>query len=217
MRDRSPVWIGLCDMALAILAVVIVAVNPPKPAEAGVKERGEYLLTIDWSVDEDADADIWLLGPSKHPVFYGCRDVGCARLDSDNRGFMDAIVRLADGSETRIESSKETIQLRCIEPGHWEFAANLYGYRGPETFENGKIGLKVHAEIVGLNPNVHVVFAKDILLDRIGGTVNLTGFDLDREGKITLTDPPLESITEVYQRMRTGGQPTGGRAQGGAP
>ena len=77
--------------------------------------------------------------------------------------------------------------------------------------------MKVHAEIVGLNPNVHVVFAKDILLDRIGGTVNLTGFDLDREGKITLTDPPLESITEVYQRMRTGGQPTGGRAQGGAP
>ena len=56
MRDRSPVWIGLCDMALAILAVVIVAVNPPKPAEAGVKEKGEYLLTIDWSVDEDADA-----------------------------------------------------------------------------------------------------------------------------------------------------------------
>ena len=42
MRDRSPVWIGLCDMALAILAVVIVAVDPPKPAEAGVKEKGEY-------------------------------------------------------------------------------------------------------------------------------------------------------------------------------
>jgi hypothetical protein len=221
MRDRSPVWIGLCDMALAILAVVIVAVNPPKPAEAGVKEKGEYLLTIDWSVDEDADADIWALGPSERPIFYASRDVGCARLDADNRGFMDAYVTLVDGTVTKIESSKETIQLRCIEPGHWEFAANLYAYRSPEAFENGHIGLKVHAEIVGLNPSVHLVFAKDILLDRIGQTINLTGFDLTKDGEITLTDPALEPITETYQRMKAApsGQPTGegGYTPGGTP
>ena len=128
MRDRSPVWIGTVDLCLAVLAVVIVAVNPKGAAE-GVHERGEYLLTVDWDINQDADVDIWLLPPTKKPVFYGSRDVGCARLDSDNRGFLDGVVTLADGSTTRIESSKETIQLRCIEPGHFELAANLYAYR----------------------------------------------------------------------------------------
>jgi len=41
MTDRSPVWIGLCDMALAVLAIVVVAVNPPQTAASGVKEHAE--------------------------------------------------------------------------------------------------------------------------------------------------------------------------------
>ncbi len=88
-RDRSPVWIGLCDMALAVLAVVIVAVNPPKPADAGIKEKAEYLITMESSVDIDADPDLHMMTPSHKPVFYASRDVGCAKLDSDPRGFIE--------------------------------------------------------------------------------------------------------------------------------
>ena len=42
MTDRSPVWIGLCDMALAVLAVVVVAVNPPQ-RRAASEMKAEYL------------------------------------------------------------------------------------------------------------------------------------------------------------------------------
>jgi len=57
VTDRSPVWIGLCDMALAVLAVVVVAVNPPQQAR-GVEMKAEMLATIEWDVNTDADVDI---------------------------------------------------------------------------------------------------------------------------------------------------------------
>jgi hypothetical protein len=69
MRDRSSIWIGLADLLLCVLSVVIVAVAPKTPAQAGVPEKAEYLLSAEWSVDIDADVDIWLIPPSKRPVF----------------------------------------------------------------------------------------------------------------------------------------------------
>jgi hypothetical protein len=202
MTDRSPVWIGLCDMALAVLAVVIVAVNPPKSAAGGPEQKAEYLLSVDWDVNQDADVDIHMLGPSRKPVFYGSRDVGCATLDRDNRGFLDSIITLADGSQTKVESSKETIAIRCVEPGHYDLGANLYAYRlgAVDQVDRRDIGLKVHVEILALNPSVHVVFAKDIVLDQVGQTVNWASFDMARDGQITLTDAPLEPITASYQK-----------------
>ncbi len=199
--DRSPVWIGLCDMALAVLAVVVVAVNPPKPA-SGVEMKAEILATIEWSNLVDADADIHMMTPAHKPVFYGARDVGCSNLDRDDRGFLDSIITLADGSQVRKENAKETISIRCIEPGHYDLAANLYAYRVDSlNLTQGKdLGLKVHVEIVSLNPSVRVLFANDIVLDRVGQTVNWASFDMDRQGHVTLDDPPLTPVTVAYQK-----------------
>ncbi len=201
-RDRSPVWIGLCDLALAVLAIVIAAVNPPAPKAKGVEMKAELLATIEWDVNIDADVDIHMMPPSRHPVFYGSRDVGCATLDRDNRGFIDSMITLADGTQTKVESDKETIAIRCVEPGHYDLAANLYEYRINHFSELSRrdLGLKVHVEILGLNPQVRVLFAKDIALDAVGQTVNWASFDMARDGSITLVDPPLEPVTSAYQK-----------------
>lgn len=199
--DRSPVWIGLCDMALAVLAVVVVAVNPPKPA-SGVEMKAEILATIEWSNLVDADVDIHMMTPSHKPVFYGARDVGCSNLDRDDRGFLDSVITLDDGSQVRKENAKETISIRCIEPGHYDLAANLYAYRADGLNQTAAkdLGLKVHVEIVGLNPHVHVVYSGDIVLDRVAQTVNWASFDMDRQGHVTLDDPPLTPVTVAYQK-----------------
>ncbi len=202
VRDRSPVWIGLCDLALAVLALVIVAVNPKTPQSKAVEMKAEVLATVEWSVDTDADVDIHMMPPSKKPVFYGSRDVGCATLDRDNRGFLDSIIALADGSQIKVESDKETIAIRCIEPGRYDFAANLYEYRTNHFSEASRrdLGLKAHVEILALNPQVRVLFAKDIVLDSVGQTINWASFDMGRDGSITLVDPPLAPITNAYQK-----------------
>jgi hypothetical protein len=44
-----------------------------------------------------------------------------------------------------------------------------------------------------------MMFAKDVVLDRVGETVNVVSFEMDRDGKITLADPPLQAITNAYR------------------
>ena len=201
-HDRSSIWVGLADLLLCVLSVVIVAVAPKSPAQSGVEMKALYLLTIEWDVGIDADADIHLMPPRGKPVFYASREVGCATLDRDNRGFLDSIVELLDGSKTKVMTNKETIAIRCIEPGRYDLAANLYAYRADNFNQTDErfLALKVHAEIIGLNPAVKLLFARDVTLDRIGQTENVASFDMAQDGTIAFVDPPLAPVTDNYQK-----------------
>ncbi len=201
-HDRSSIWVGLADLLLCVLSVVIVAVAPKSPAQSGVEMKALYLLTIEWDVGIDADADIHLMPPRGKPVFYASREVGCATLDRDNRGFLDSIVELLDGSKTKVMTNKETIAIRCVEPGRYDLAANLYAYRADNFNQTDErfLALKVHAEIIGLNPAVKLLFARDVTLDRIGQTENVASFDMAQDGTIAFVDPPLAPITDNYQK-----------------
>ena len=199
-RDRSPIWIGIADLLLCVVCVVIVAVAPTKAKVDGVKPKAEYLIQADWDVNRDVDVDLWVVGPTKKPVFYGSRQVGCAELDRDSLGFSTAHVTLDDGTTVKAKSHIETTTLRCIEPGRWNVGVNLFSYH---TVERGE-PIAVHVEITSLNPTVRTVWAGDITLNHLGRTVNAVSFDLDAEGKLTLVPIPLESITDKYERIKAG-------------
>ena len=199
MPDRSSIWIGLADLLLCILSVVIVAVAPTKAKVDGLKPKAEFLITADWPVALDSDVDLWLVGPEKKPVFYGSRQVGCASLDRDSLGYSTSLITLADGSTAQSESNKETTTLRCIAPGHYDVAVNLYSDR---ELPKGVKSIPVRVEITGLNPQVTTLFAKDVALDQAGETINVASFDMGLDGKITLVAPPLEPITDAYRNAK---------------
>jgi hypothetical protein len=169
----------------------------------GIKPRAEYLITLESSIVVAADPDLWVLTPTGKPVFYGSREVGCATLDSDPVGFSSNVVTLADGSTAKLESDKETTALRCVEPGHY-VGVNLYALPGRwrRAGRTGRFGPECHLQIVSLNPSVRLMFPKDVVLNRVGQTINVVSFDMDRDGKITLIDPPLEPITAAFQGAR---------------
>jgi hypothetical protein len=151
MRDRSTIWIGLCDLTLAVLSVVIVAVAPTK-ATTGIQEQALYMLSIEWDTTLDIDPDIWLVPPApSRPVFFGNRQMGCISLDQDNRGWIDDGVG-PDGK--RVARAREVITLRCIKPGRYDLGVNLYGYskHGSREPQHDAIGLGVHVMIQGLDP-----------------------------------------------------------------
>ena len=211
--DRSPIWIGLADLLLCILSVVIVAVAPTKAKVDGVKPKAEFLITADWPVALDSDVDLWLVGPDKKPVFYGSREVGCASLDRDSLGYSTSEITLADGSIARSESNKETTTIRCVAPGHYDVGVNLYSDR---ELAKGAKSIPVRVEIIGLNPRVTTLFARDVALDQVGQTINVVSFDIGFDGRITLVEPPLEPITDAYKA----GQAVNGlgrRADGPSP
>jgi hypothetical protein len=208
MTDRSSIWIGLADLLLCVVSVALVAVHPKSLAQ-GVEQKAEYLVTASWPNTIDADVDVWLVGPSGRPTYYGARDVGCARLDQDDRGFLDGLVRLADGTEVKVDAFRETVSIRCIEPGRYDAAVALYAYHdhslvgdarvGPD--EGRPLGVPVHVELVQLNPEVKVLYARDVTLDRVSQSVNTLSFDLARVGKAAMADPPLGPVVERWQKV----------------
>ena len=196
-RDRSPIWIGIADLLLCVVCVVIVAVAPTKAKADGVKPKAEFLVQLDWDINRDIDLDLWVVGPTKKPVFYGSRQVGCAELDRDSLGFSTSMVKLDDGTKVRARAYVETTTIRCIEPGHWDVAVNRFS---DHTIETGT-PITAHVEITSLNPKVRTVWAGDVVVKSVGQTVNVVSFDLDKDGQIKLVPVPLEEITRAYERI----------------
>jgi len=159
MRDRSPVWIGIADLLLCVVSVVIVAVAPVRAKQDGVKPHAEFLIQMDYPIDRDIDLDLWVVGPERKPVFYGSRQVGCADLDRDSLGLATSMVYLADGTSVRSKNNIETTTLRCIAPGHYDVAANLFSYHS-----DSREPIKAHIEITSLNPAIRTVWAGDVRL-----------------------------------------------------
>jgi len=199
MRDRAPIWIGLSDLLLCVVSIVIVAVAPHASKAKGPELKAEFLITAEWDVDIDADVDLWVLGPTRKPVMYANREVGCTTLDRDSRGFLDNHVTLADGSVVKAASDKETATLRCVEPGRFDVGAHLYQYRAAASEQNtNEHHLKVHVEVIRLNPQMRTEWSGDVTLDRDWQFDNAVSFELTRDGALTLVDPPLEPIANGF-------------------
>jgi hypothetical protein len=199
--DRSTIWIAFADIMLCMLGITIAAVNPPA-ARPTIPMEADYFIVITWDVNTDADVDNWLHTP-KGTVFYehDNRQVGCVTLDMDNHGTEDSQFQMADGTTQKIPESKEIITLHCSEPGHYDQAVHLYGYRGA-TGTN--LGLKVHVEVDAMKPSFHPVFSKDVTLDYVEQTINVVSFDLDAIGDLKLAEPPLKSVTDSYYHQPGG-------------
>ena len=191
----STLFIAATDMFLCVLAVVIVAVAPSKAKVDGVKPHAEFLIQMDYPVDRDVDLDLWVVGPERKPVFYNSRQVGCADLDRDSLGLATAHVYLADGTSVLSKSNIETTTLRCIAPGRYDVAVNVFSYHS-----DSREPIKAHVEITGLNPQVRTLFAADVMLTHLGETENVASFDLDKDGQVTLVSVPLEPITQTFEK-----------------
>lgn len=206
--DRATGWAGCADLWACLFAIALYAVAPKTPPADGPKQPALYLMTLEWDAQhQDADVDEWLRTPDGKLVFYDSRQVGCVTLDQDNRGAMDSVITLADGTQSKIASAKETIALRCLVPGVYTMGLHLFNYRVNGIgvpYTRHDLNVKVHAEIVALNP-YHVVFQKDVVLNTRWQAENLTSFEIKPDGGIALSDAPLDPI--VSAAYLNGGRP----------
>jgi hypothetical protein len=204
---RYATWPAYVDMLMCVLVVIITMVSTKKVDSSGVKLKAEYIVTAEWSVDVDADVDLWMVPPpGDKPLFWGGREVGMLHLDRDSRGFIDNVVELPDGRVVKSLTAKETVTMRGIVPGRYDIGVHLYDYRQDGTALNASadgLGLKVRIEVVRVNPSIATVFTDEVTLDRPWQTINVASFDLDAEGQSTFVDPPLAPITAKYYNGRT--------------
>lgn len=201
-RHLAALFLAFVDTLVCALIYALAAIVPVHAKTDGVKPKAEYLIQMDYDVQRDVDLDLWVVGTTRKPVFYGSRQVGCADLDRDSLGFSTSQVMLADGSHIKSKSNIETTTLRCIEGGHYDVAVNLFSYHG-----DAGAPVTAHVEITGLNPSVKTLWAGDVTLKRLGETQNVVSFDLDKDGHVTLVSVPLEPVTSAYEREKAGGAP----------
>lgn len=121
------------------------------------------------------------------------RQVGYAALDRDSLSNSTSLITIADGSVVRADSNKETTTLRCIEPRQWNVGLNLCSDR---ELARGAKSIPVRVEVTSLNPRVTVLFAGDVRLDNVGQP------EMDRDGKIILSGPPIEPITDLHKKAK---------------
>jgi hypothetical protein len=203
MRDRSPIWIAMADLLLCVLAIVIAAVNPKSEAK-GIERKADYIITAEWPIESlDADVDLWAIPPPGDvPVYYRNREVGLTMLDQDCLGKSNSSVTLADGTVIATKTCRETMTLRGVVPGKYDLAINLYslndGLGRPAPGNADGLGVKVHVEIVRLNPTVKVMFQSDLTLDRPRQTINFASFELTADNEFKLQPPPLDPITDKF-------------------
>lgn len=180
--DSAAVWIALADLLLAILAVVIVAVNPVS-SKGKADIQGLYMITATWSVKSDSDVDLHMKTPAGL-VYYAKKQLGCSTLDLDNRGFVSSHPTLADGTTSILKESKEMIQIRCIESGRYDVAAALF---------TGDSPVDVHVEVTSLKDGA-LLSQRDVTLKQVRDVINTMSFNIDEQGNLTLTSPPIQPI-----------------------
>jgi hypothetical protein len=204
MRDRSPIWIGIADLLLCVLSVVIVTVAPTKAKLTG-SSRAPSISSL-WN------PPLWspptqTCGCSRRPASR----CSTARVRSAARpwtAIQSAFLRMWSRSPTARPPSSKATRRRPRSAASSpvtttsESISTLYRIDGAGQAGQDGLGLKCHLQIVSLNPSVRLMFPKDVVLNRVGQTINVVSFDMDRDGKITLIDPPLEPITAAFQGAR---------------
>src|SRR5581483_7843110 len=203
MRRSAGILLSYVDLLLVIVAILIVSVAPKKIAE-GVVVKAEYLVSIEWAKELDDDVDLWGVGPPDYskPTFYKNTEQGALNLDRDSRGFMDDRIKI-DGKYVFLPHH-ETMTLRGIIPGRYDFAIQLYKARYVDTpREPHHLGIVVHVEVVRLNPKVTTIFRKDFALQFEGDAINIWSMNVLPDGGFIEVDPPIEPISNRFYRIES--------------
>lgn len=184
------------------LVVIMALVSTHRQNDAGLQSKAEFAMTAAWSIDDsDVDVDLWAIGPPKQkPVFYGNREAGLLSLDQDCLGYPNMVVTMPDGSYIRAKECKEITSLRGLVPGHYDLGLHLYRAALPGRAE--PLGIKVHVEILKLNPKIQIMFMADLVLDRVKQTINFASFDINASGVYSMAQPPVEPITDAYYKSK---------------
>ena len=191
-------WIAMVDLLLCCIAVLINQVNP-KAEASGVKLDAEYTISAEWNVKIDADVDLHVIvpdGAKGTDVYYGSRQFHNVTLDQDNKGFVDAVTHLPDGTDVWAMADKEMTTIRGKIPGHFDVGVHLFSMRidGNPLPHGQDADVKVRVRVVKLNPESRVMFDGNVTLHRVAQCANVVSFDLDRTGDYRAADLPLDPV-----------------------
>lgn len=209
--------------ALLVFCVVLfLMIAPPKKEEDGIKPKMEYLISISWPIDVDADVDVWMRDPDGNILWYGNKEIGLANLERDDMGKRNNKIMIGDREVVKL-NNEELVSFRGFKPGEYVINVHLYSY-GMNFVPNDPINpLPVRITITRLNPSVSTPYVGNASITFVRQEVHLVRFTLDAEGNISNIETELPVMIRETVKAADAGMfnpmigPSGATPQGEAP
>jgi uncharacterized protein YfaP (DUF2135 family) len=163
-------------LVINILFILSLASMSVKKPDANVLERAEFVITLEWNDDANADVDLWMADPKGGIVYYNNRQKNFMTLDRDDLGH-STDTTLVDGEKQVIAINREVITIRGVLPGEYIINAYLYG-----RFDTGPLNVKVN--VTKLQPFAQV-YRGTVIMNDIGEERTMVRFIMDEKGVVT--------------------------------
>jgi len=141
---------------LVFCVVLFVMITDDAKKSDGIKPKVEAVIIVEWSKDAKVDVDTWVRTTQNELVYYGNKESGVVFLDRDDLGGQCKIV------------CEEITSIRGLDSG--EYVLNLNVYNSYKFIGSANSGtplqepLTVHVKIIKMNPEVVILWEKDITL-----------------------------------------------------
>lgn len=131
-----------------LLILILPNINPPHPAESGIKSPGPMSITAAWS-GKGQDVDLWVKSPNDRAVGYSRQNGKSMNLLRDDLGLGDSPFQLETAFSLDLPAGEYIINLhcyRCTAPQDVTVEIRLGGDT-PKLFFSQKINLQPGREI----------------------------------------------------------------------
>lgn len=181
--------------ALLVFCVVLfLMISPPKRDEDGVKPKMEYLISISWPNNVDADIDVWLRDPDGNTIWYGNKEAGMVNLERDDMGRRNNRIVVGDKEIVKL-TNEELISFRGFRPGEYIINVHLYSYG--MSFVAGTpldAPIPIRITITKLNPTVITTWVGNVTVEYVRQEVHVVRFNMDENGRASGFETELPTM-----------------------
>ncbi len=166
----------LCFMFLLAITLASTAL---KQAKADIeKPKAEFLITVDWDPNRDADVDTWLQTPNGDVLYFRKKSNEYAHIDHDDTGNSTDLIRAPDGSLQVNPYNQEITTIRQACAGEWILNVHLYR-KDPDVRP-----VEVRVRVQKLNPSVIEVVDRTITLRQQWEEQTVVRLNTDEHGNV---------------------------------
>jgi len=178
-----------CLLGIAVLFFISFILVNPFQKQADIKTKAEFVVTVTWPKDNQDDVDTWLEDPAGNVCFFRQKEIGLMHLDRDDRGSVNDVIQLPDGSFILFPHNQELLTIRGIIGGEFTINIHMYSKRSQD-------GTPVDITIDKLNPRLQRIFARTIQLTEQWQEETVTRFTLAGDGELLSLDNLYKPIVK---------------------
>ena len=188
----------LCMTFAAMWVLSFVLIRPEVKSEAEILQKAEYLIRIEWDVDDTSDVDLYVRSPLQEIVYFQHLQGGLVHLERDDTGNFNDAIKFNGVEMGKLPVNEEVTTIRGNIPGEW--TVNIHMYSDRNTFNE----TEVTVQLVKINPFKKVT-TKKFKLNGNGDEITAFRFILDHEGNVV-------SFNDIQDRFA---RPALGQSEGG--